>query len=84
MFFNKKPSISDEYFQTHWHHVHADLVTSSQASKDAKIMRYNQFSAGPEHKALAKRLSDGGYPSMEWDACTELWAERIEDFEAFK
>jgi len=83
MFFNKKPEISYAYFQQHWHHFHGDLVTSSNAFKENKILRYNQFHQTPEHKALAKRLGDGGYPSMDFDACTEFWVERIEDFEAF-
>jgi hypothetical protein len=80
MFFNKKPGISDEYFQNHWHHVHADLVTSSRAFRELKILRYNQFRQRPEHRALLNRI---GYPGMDWDACTEFWVEKFEDFEAF-
>ena len=80
MFFNKKPGISYEYFQNHWHHVHADLVTSSKAYKGNKILRYNQFHQSAEDKAKGAIL---GYPMMDWDACTEFWVERLEDFEAF-
>ncbi|KAF2095288.1 hypothetical protein NA57DRAFT_60023 [Rhizodiscina lignyota] len=80
MFFNKKPGISYEFFQNHWHHVHADLVTSMRAYKECNLLRYNQFHQTPEHKELAKKI---GLPSMEWDACTEFWFERIEDFDKF-
>jgi hypothetical protein len=24
-----------------------------------------------------------GYPVLEWDACTEFWVEKLEDFEKF-
>ena len=80
MFFNKKPDISYEYFQNHWHHVHADLVTSMRAYKDLKILRYNQFHQTPEHREQAKKL---GYPSLNYDACTEFWVEKMENFDAF-
>lgn len=83
MFFNKKPGISYAYFQQHWHNFHGDLVTSSDAFKSNKILRYNQFHQTPENKALARRLGDGSYPSVDFDACTEFWVEKIEDFEAF-
>jgi hypothetical protein len=56
MFFNKKPGVSYEFFQNHWHHVHADLVTSSTAFKKAGILRYNQFHQTPEGRAMNARL----------------------------
>src|ERR1700753_3794746 len=77
VFFNKKPDISYEYFQNHRHHVHADLVTSMRAYKDLKILRYNQFYQTPEHREQAKKL---GYPSLNYDACTEFWVEKMENF----
>jgi hypothetical protein len=80
MFFNKKSSVSYGFFQNHWNHVHADLVTSSNAFKELGILRYTQFFQGPEAKEATKRL---GYPPMEWDACTEFWVEKLEDFESF-
>lgn len=80
MFFNKKPGITFEYFANHWHHVHADLVTSSQAFKDLGFYRYNQFLHTPEMREKAQAM---GFPAMSWDACTEFWVEKIEDFEAF-
>ena len=80
MFFNKKPGISYEYFLNHWRHVHADLVTSSKAYKENKIRRYTQFHQSPESKAKGAEI---GYPMMDWDACTEFWVDKLEDFDAF-
>ena len=80
MFFNKRKDISDEYFQNHWHHVHADLVTSSKAFKELKFKRYNQFRQRPEHRELLEKVK---YPGMDWDACTEFWVEDFEDFVNF-
>jgi hypothetical protein len=84
MFFCKKDGISFEYFQRHWHHVHADLVTSSKAFKDNNIIRYNQFHQTTESRELARRLAHPNPEwSLEWDACSEFWVKKIEDWEAF-
>jgi hypothetical protein len=80
MFFMKKPSVSYEFFRNHWNHVHADRLISSNAFRELGILRYTQFFHDPEAKEVMKRI---GYPSMEWDACTEFWVEKLEDFEAF-
>jgi hypothetical protein len=48
MFFNKKPGISYSFFKNHWHHVHADLVTSSDAYRKFGILRYTQFFQGDD------------------------------------
>jgi hypothetical protein len=80
MFFNKRTDVSYEYFQNHWHHVHADLVTASKSYNARNIMRYNQFYQTPEIKAAGQKI---GYPMMDWDACTEFWVESLDDFLEF-
>jgi len=82
MFFMKKKGISFEFFARHWHHVHADIVTSSQAFKDNKILRYTQFYQTPELRQKTVECFSG-YPVMEWDACSEFWVEKPEDMAAF-
>ncbi|KAF2097981.1 hypothetical protein NA57DRAFT_76780 [Rhizodiscina lignyota] len=79
-FFKKKPGISYEYFVQHWHHVHADLVTSMKAFTDNNIVRYTQFFQTPEGREEAYKI---GAPAMEWDACSEFLAEKVDDFAAF-
>ena len=78
----KKKDISWEYFTRHWHHVHADIVTGSKAFKENHILRYTQFYQSPEHRTKTAQCF-ANYPIMEWDACSEFWVEKMEDFEAF-
>jgi hypothetical protein len=79
-FFKKKPGISFEYFLNHWHHVHTDLVVNMKSFKENNIFHYTQFYQTPKTREQGKSL---GYMDMEWDACSEFWVERIEDYHAF-
>ena len=82
MFFMKRKDISWEYFESHWNHVHADIVTSSQAFKENKIIRYTQFCQTAESREHTKKCFPG-YSVMEWDAASEFWVEKPEDMAAF-
>jgi hypothetical protein len=84
MFFKKKEGISWEYFTTHWHHVHADICLSTKAWQENNILRYTQFYQSPESRKKTSKLF-AAYPDplLEWDACSEFWVEKVEDFANF-
>ena len=82
MFFMKRKDISWEYFESHWNHVHADIVTSSKAFKENKIIRYTQFCQTAESREHTKKCFPG-YPVMGWDAASEFWVEKPEHMAAF-
>ncbi|KAK3116449.1 hypothetical protein LTR53_003175 [Teratosphaeriaceae sp. CCFEE 6253] len=79
-FFNKLPHVSDEHFFRHWETVHADLTIAVPQFRACKIRRYVQLQQTAEMKARAREL---GMVHVDFDACTELWVERWEDWMAF-
>ena len=81
LFFQRKEGVSAEFFARHWHHVHADLVTSTKSYCENNILRYNQFHQSPE--GLAKAHSLGYGESLPFDAVTEFWVKDVEQFKAF-
>ena len=79
-FFKKKPGISFEYFLNHWQHVHTDLVVNMKSFKENNIFHYTQFYQSEEFREQGRSL---GHTDMEWDACSEFWVEKVEDYRAF-
>jgi hypothetical protein len=73
-FFKKLPTVTDEYFHTHWSTFHADLSTSAKPFLSAS-KRYVQFHADHEHRDLAKAIP--GMIFMDFDGCSELWVKDV-------
>ena len=74
-FFKKLPSVSDEYFHTHWSTFHADLSMSAKPFLISS-KRYVQFHAD---KRLAASIP--GMIPLDFDGCSELW---VKDFKAWQ
>jgi hypothetical protein len=82
MFFMKKKGISWEYFARHWQHVHADICVALKAFNETNLLHYSQFYQTPDDREKARKLFPN-HCAMEWDACSEFWVRKLEDFAAF-
>ncbi|CAM6121677.1 unnamed protein product [Calypogeia fissa] len=74
LYFVKRPDISDEEFHRYWSEDHGPLISGTKFFKE-RILKYNQY-----HNDLAARnkATSMGFPVMEYDGATELWAEDLD------
>jgi len=79
-FFKKLPEVTYEKFFFHWRTVHADLAAATKNFTVGNVQRYVQFSQPPEMRAQAALLN---IPSLDYDACTELWIRSLDDWVRF-
>ena len=79
-FFRKSPTVTDAFFQKHYNHIHSDLTVACKKFHAVKIARYVQLYQSPGLKGKLKEL---GMDVLEYDACSQIWVRKWEDWEAF-
>ncbi|KAH8626846.1 hypothetical protein IG631_18864 [Alternaria alternata] len=79
-FFRKSPTVSDAFFQKHYNHIHSDLTVACKKFHAVKIARYVQLYQSP---GLKSKLQELGMDVLEYDACSQIWVRKWEDWEAF-
>jgi hypothetical protein len=82
-FFTKHPSMTQSEFETHWRDTHGRLAITSTVFTAANIQGYVQVH---NNMPLTKELGELGITPMtdfSWDACSEIYVQRWEDYLAF-
>jgi hypothetical protein len=79
-FFRKSPTVTDAFFQKHYNHIHSDLTVACKKFHAVKIARYVQLYQSP---GLKSKLQELGMDVLEYDACSQIWVRKWEDWEAF-
>ncbi|KAH7121257.1 EthD domain-containing protein [Dendryphion nanum] len=78
LFYNRKPGITPEEFNSYWANNHTALATNFHLRMG--VVKYSQYHSTPSLRDLVR--IPGGLPILEFDGAAEFWVHSLETFQA--